>query len=145
MKVSIPALMTSVPGTVEAVHMVSRITPEGSKLFSAEIVVDNEGALTADMVASATATVNGETVYPYEAGKLEYYRTGDLISTVDGTVISSNLVDYLQVTPGQVLVQHRRRGERERALHHPAEPGHCPGGAEDCGGEPGQLQRRGSH
>ncbi len=103
--VSIPALMTSVPGTVEAVHMVSRITPEGSKLFSADIVVENEGALTADMVASATATVNGETVYPYEAGKLAYYRTGDLVSTVDGTVISSNLVDYLQVAPGQVLVR----------------------------------------
>ena len=103
--VSIPALMTSVPGTVEAVHMVSRITPEGSKLFSADIIVENEGALTADMVASATATVNGETVYPYEAGKLAYYRTGDLVSTVDGTVISSNLVDYLQVAPGQVLVR----------------------------------------
>ena len=103
--VSIPALMSSLKGTVESVHMVSRITPEGSKLFSADIVVDNEGALTADMVASATATVNGETVYPYEAGKLEYYRTGDLVSTVDGTVISSNLVDYLQVTPGQVLVR----------------------------------------
>ena len=102
---SIPALMTSIPGRVRRVHMVSRITPEGSKLFSADIVVDNEGALTADMVASATATVNGETVYPYEAGKLEYYRTGDLVSTVDGTVISSNLVDYLQVTPGQVLVR----------------------------------------
>ena len=103
--VSIPALMTSIPGRVEAVHMVSRITPEGSKLFSADILVENDGALTADMVASATATVNGETVYPYEAGKLEYYRTGDLVSTVDGTVISSNLVDYLQVTPGQVLVR----------------------------------------
>ena len=93
--VSIPALMTSVPGTVEAVHMVSRITPEGSKLFSADIIVENEGALTADMVASATATVNGETVYPYEAGKLAYYRTGDLVSTVDGTVISSNLVGFM--------------------------------------------------
>ena len=104
-QVSIPSLMSTIPGTVEAVHMVSRITPEGSKLFSADIVVDNEGALTADMVASATAAVNGETVYPYEAGKLEYYRTGDLVSTVDGTVISSNLVDYLQVTPGQVLVR----------------------------------------
>ena len=103
--VSIPALMTSIPGTVEAVHMVSRITPEGSKLFSADILVENEGALTAEMVASATVTVNGETVYPYEAGKLAYYRTGDLVSTVDGTVISSNLVDYLQVTPGQVLVR----------------------------------------
>ena len=103
--VSIPSLMTSIPGTVEAVHMVSRITPEGSKLFSADILVENDGALTADMAASATVTVNGETVYPYEAGKLAYYRTGDLVSTVDGTVISSNLVDYLQVTPGQVLVR----------------------------------------
>ena len=105
MDVSIPALMTSVGGYVEEVHMVSRITPEGSKLFSAEIVVENEGALTAEMVASATAMVNGEMVYPYEAGKLEYYRVGDLCSTVSGTVVSSALVDYLQVAPGQVLVQ----------------------------------------
>ena len=58
--VSIPALMTSIPGTVEAVHMVSRITPEGSKLFSADILVENDGALTADMAASATVTVNEE-------------------------------------------------------------------------------------
>lgn len=104
-QVSIPALMTTVPGTVETVHMVSRITPEGSKLFSAEIIIENEGVLAADMVASATAMVNGETVYPYETGKLEYYRVGDLCSTVGGTVISSELVDYLQVSPGQVLVR----------------------------------------
>ena len=103
--VSIPALMTTIPGTVETVHMVSRITPEGSKLFSAEIVVENEGALTADMAASATAVVNGETVYPYEPGKLAYYRTGELQSTVNGTVISSSLVNYLQVSAGQVLVR----------------------------------------
>lgn len=103
--VSIPALMSSIPGTVEAVHMVSRITPEGSKLFSVEILVDNEGALSAEMTASATAVVNGETIYPYEPGKLEYYRVGDLCSTVNGTVISSGLVDYLQVSAGQVLVQ----------------------------------------
>lgn len=104
-QVSIPALMTTVEGTVEAVHMVSRITPEGSKLFSAEVVIPNAGFLAKDMVATATATVNGETVYPYEAGKLEYYRMGDLTSTVSGTVISSSLVDYLSVTPGQVLVR----------------------------------------
>ena len=103
--VSIPALMTTVPGRVEAVHMVSRITPEGSKLFSAEILVENEGALTADMAASATAVVNSETVYPYEPGKLAYYRTGELQSTVNGTVISSSLVNYLQVSAGQVLVR----------------------------------------
>lgn len=103
--VSIPALMTTLAGKVEAVHMVSRITPEGSKLFSVEVLVDNPGTLTAEMVASATTVVNGETVYPYEPGQLEYYRVGDLVSTVSGTVISSNLVDYLAVAPGQVLVQ----------------------------------------
>ena len=103
--VSIPALMTTIPGRVEAVHMVSRITPEGSKLFSVEIIVENAGALTADMAASATAVVNGETVYPYEPGKLAYYRTGELQSTVNGTVLSSNLVNYLQVSAGQVLVR----------------------------------------
>ena len=104
--VSIPALMSSLKGTVESVHMVSRITPEGSKLFSAEIIIQNDGALTADMIASATAvTASGEKVYPSEPGKLEYYRTGDLCSTVSGTVISSSLVDYLQVSQGQVLVR----------------------------------------
>ena len=103
--VSVPALMSTIPGRIEAVHMVSRITAEGSKLFSAEIILENEGALTAEMAASATVNVNGETVYPYEPGKLEYYRTGDLTSTVSGTVISSGLVDYLQVSAGQVLVQ----------------------------------------
>ena len=102
--VSVPALMATVPGVIEEVHMVSRITPEGSKLFSAEIVIENEGVLTADMTAAATTEVDGEVVYPYESGKLEYYRVGDLNSTVDGTVISSELVDYLQVSPGQVLV-----------------------------------------
>jgi HlyD family secretion protein len=112
-QVSVPALMTTITGTVEAVHMVSRITAEGSKLFSADIIVNNEGALTADMVASATVAVNGETVYPYEAGKLAYYRTGDLTSTVTGTVISSGLVNYLQVSAGQVLV--RIDGEESEA------------------------------
>lgn len=103
--VSIPALMTTLTGKVEAVHMVSRITPEGSRLFSADILIDNPGSLTADMAASATLSIGGETVYPYESGKLEYYRTGDLCSTVSGTVISSSLVDYLQVSAGQVLVR----------------------------------------
>ena len=103
--VSIPALMTTLTGTVERVNMVSRITAEGSRLFSAEIVLNNPGTLTAGMTASATAAADGETVYPYEAAELEYNRIGDLCSTVNGTVISSALVDYLQVKAGQVLVR----------------------------------------
>lgn len=104
-EVSIPALMSVLTGTVEKVNMVNRITPEGSQLFEADILVDNGGTLTKDMAASASVTVDGETIYPYEAGVLDYYRTGDLKSTVSGTVISSDLVDYLQVRAGQVVLR----------------------------------------
>ena len=90
--------------TVEKVHMVKRVTSEGSELFSAEIVVPNAGVLAKDMEASATVVVNGETVYPYEAGKLDYYRTSEL-SIPTGTVVSTNLIDYLSVSAGQLLVQ----------------------------------------
>ena len=103
-QVSIPALMATVEGTVEKVHMVKRVTSEGSELFSAEIVVPNAGVLAKDMEASATVAVNGETVYPYETGKLDYYRTTEL-SIPSGTVVSTNLIDYLSVSAGQLLVQ----------------------------------------
>ena len=103
-QVSVPALMSSIDGRVEKVHMVKRVTSEGSELFSVEIVVPNAGVLAKDMAASATVEVNGETVYPYEAGKLDYYRTSEL-SIPAGTVVSTNLIDYLSVSAGQPLVQ----------------------------------------
>ena len=103
-QVSVPALMSSIDGRVEKVHMVKRVTSEGSELFSVEIVVPNAGVLAKDMAASATVVVNGETVYPYEAGKLDYYRTSEL-SIPTGTVVSTNLIDYLSVSAGQLLVQ----------------------------------------
>jgi len=103
-QVSVPALMATVEGTVEKVHMVKRVTSEGSELFSAEIVVPNAGVLAKDMAASATVVVNGETVYPYEAGKLDYYRTSEL-SIPAGTVVATNLIDYLSVSAGEPLVQ----------------------------------------
>ena len=103
--VSLPKLMSTVEGTVEAVHMVSRISEEGSKLFSVDIVVPNAGVLSKDMEATAVLNLKGETVYPYESGKLAYYRTTDLNSTVGGTVISSNLLDWMQVSAGQVVLR----------------------------------------
>ncbi len=105
MSVSLPGLMSTVEGTVEKVNLVSRITPEGSKLFSADIVIPNAGVLAAEMEAAATAVVGAETIYPYEAGKLEYYRVSDLNSTVEGTVISCDLVNWLPVSAGQVVLR----------------------------------------
>jgi len=103
-QVSIPALMTTLTGRVEKVNMVNRITPEGSRLFEADIVVDNPGVLAKDMAASASVNLDGETVYPYEVGKLDYCRTSEVTSTVSGTVLANYIVNYLQVQAGQLLV-----------------------------------------
>lgn len=102
--VSVPELMAVIEGKVEAVNMVSRITKEGSKLFSITVSLPNEGVLTEGMTANASLNVNGETVFPYEAVTLEYNRISDLKSTVTGTVVSSKLIDYLEVEEGEVLV-----------------------------------------
>lgn len=104
-EISLPALMESVSGTVSAVHMVGRISPEGARLFEVEFSIENPGTLTKDMVASAILTVDGEQVYPYESGKLDYNRVIELKTTVSGTILETNLLDYLDVTPGEVLVR----------------------------------------
>ena len=102
--VSVPSLMSQVSGKVESVHMVNRVSAEGSKLFEADIIMDNPGTLTADMAASAIITAGSETIYPYEAGKLAYNRSTALTSKVGGTVSSSNMIDYMKVSAGTVLI-----------------------------------------
>ncbi len=103
--VSIPAVMEQRPGKVEAVHKVSRISPEGSKLFLVEVTLQNPGTLTADMAASAVITSNGQSIYPYEQGKLQYNRTQEVQVKAEGDVIRCDLLDYMDVEAGQVLMQ----------------------------------------
>ncbi len=102
--VSIPALMASVSGTVAEVNMVTRISPEGSKLFQVVFNVPNAGVLAADMAASVTMTIGGEEAYPYESGVLAYSRTADLTIGASGKVTSVNLMNYLDVSAGATLV-----------------------------------------
>lgn len=102
--VSIPKFMTIVPGTVEAVNKVKRPTPEGSLLFSIEVSLKNDGVLIEGLEASTSITNGEELVYPYESATLKYSRVSDLKSTVDGTVVASRLLDYLDVETSDVLV-----------------------------------------
>ena len=103
--VSIPAMMEQIPGKVTEIHKVSRIAPEGGKLFLVVISVENRGTLTADMAASAQITANGQEIYPYEQAKLAYNRVQEIVTKAEGDVISSSLLDYLDVSAGQVLMQ----------------------------------------
>lgn len=103
--VSIPSVMEQRPGKVVEVNKVSRISPEGSKLFQVVVTLNNPGTLTEKMAASAAITAGGQTIYPYEQGELAYNRTQEIQVKAEGDIISCKLMDYMDVEPGQVLMQ----------------------------------------
>ena len=105
-QVSIPSIMGVRTGTVEQVHKVRFISPEGAVHFEAVIVFDNPGTLTAGMDASATLTASdGSAIYPYENGKTEYYETREIVTKAAGPVVSQgNLLNYADVSAGEALL-----------------------------------------
>ena len=104
-RISIPVTMAQLTGRVHAIHKVERISDEGAKLFEVVFVLDNPGTLKADMLATATVQSGGETVYPYEPGALEYFRTDQLTAEVGGEVSWVNLYQYGVVNEGESVVR----------------------------------------
>ena len=104
--VSIPAVMRSFSGTVEEIHKVSYISPEGAVHFEVVIAFDNPGTLTTGMDASATLTAaDGSAIYPYQNGKTEYYETREIRTKAGGPLLSTgNLLNYANVSAGDVLL-----------------------------------------
>ena len=103
--VSIPAVMRSFTGTVEEIHKVSYISPEGAVHFEVVIAFDNPGTLTAGMDASATLTAaDGTAIYPYQNGKTEYYETREIRTKAGGLQSTGNLLNYANVSAGDVLL-----------------------------------------
>lgn len=103
--VSIPAVMEQLPGRVAEVNKVSRISPEGSRLFQVMIELTNPGTLGADMAASAVIEANGQTIYPYEQGTLKYNRSIDVATKVSGKVEWEHILNYMDVSAGQELMR----------------------------------------
>ena len=67
-------------GRVDQITKVNFISPEGGTYFEAVISFDNPGTLTAGMEASAVVhAADGSPMYPYDAGKTDYYETLSLI------------------------------------------------------------------
>ncbi len=104
---------SDVQGVIEEVNMVRRVTAEGTLLFEAVAVIDNPGALTEGLTASASLTGSGgAAIYPYDNGKLEFYQTQEIwteaakaSSDREPTLVeSTSLRDYADVTQGQVLL-----------------------------------------
>lgn len=108
--VSVPVLMSRLPGTVAEIHKVEHISPEGSKLFEVLVEVPNPGTLTAEMEAGATLEGREGELYPYEGGALEIYRSTKITAPMDGTVEAMDVYDYSRVRAGQAVCTVRGAG-----------------------------------
>jgi multidrug efflux pump subunit AcrA (membrane-fusion protein) len=103
--VSVPATMSQLNGTVTAVDYINKVTPEGAKLFRVVVTVDNPGALTAGMGATAILKdAAGNDVYPFDAGTLEFNRETEIITKIGGEAQTVGLMDYRQVAAGETLL-----------------------------------------
>ncbi|MBR3560428.1 MAG: HlyD family efflux transporter periplasmic adaptor subunit [Oscillospiraceae bacterium] len=102
--VSIPATMAQLPGTVQEIHKVQYVSPEGGRFFEAVIAVDNPGTLAEKMTATATLSIDGETVYPYAPGEMKWFRTQALIAEISGECAANKLYDYMPVRAGESVL-----------------------------------------
>ena len=104
-QISVPGVMQQISGTVSEILKTERISPEGSKLFRVDFTVSNPGTLTEGLEASAVLTAGGESISPYELGKLEYNRSMEVKTKVSGEILVNNLYDYKKVSAGDILLR----------------------------------------
>ncbi len=102
-EVSISQYMTELTGTVESIKDVSYITAEGAECFKVTIVMENPGALSEGLEATASIIADGYDMRPADSGTLEAYQTKTITAKASGTVTFRNLEEALRVTNGQVL------------------------------------------
>ena len=102
--VSIPSVMTTLPGAIREINPVEYITPEGSKCFEVVVALDNPGTLTEGMAATAALSAGGEAVYPYQSGKLAYQEAREVTAKVAGPLQTNHLRNHTPVKKGQTIL-----------------------------------------
>ena len=102
-EISIPGVMSVITGHVSKINLVRRMSPEGAALFEAVISLENPGALTAGMDASAVIRAESEDIYPSISGQLDYSRAETLIIKAPGRLTYANVIDYMDYAAGETL------------------------------------------
>lgn len=103
--VAVPSMGLICKGTVAEIRQINMVSPEGGILFEAVFSVDNPGAMTADMEATASLKAgDGSDIYPYNSGKLAYSQSEKLVTKLSGPVTAVSLLQHADVAQGQVLL-----------------------------------------
>ncbi len=109
--VSVPVTMAQLSGRVHAIHKVDYVTSEGGRMFEVVIAVDNPGTLTKDMGATATVSGKKGTVYPYAPGKLDYFRTAEIKTPLQGKLTWFDVRPYQRVEAGESIAHIQKDSE----------------------------------
>lgn len=102
--VAIPQTMSKIDGEVTGIEKIKKITAEGTILFEVEITVENAGALTAGMKATATVASSVGEVMPAETGELAYNDEMNVNLKSYGEVVDVIMKDYYSFNQGDVLM-----------------------------------------
>ncbi len=102
--VSVPDQMLSLAGQVTDIQYVNYITPEGMKCFAVTLEVENPGSLTQGTTASCWLEgTDGQLIYAVADGTLDYLHEKTITAQTSGELTGVNVVDYQQVSEGQLL------------------------------------------
>lgn len=103
-QVSVAEQMMLLDGEVTKISYVNYVTKEGAQCFGVTVTVANPGSLTSGTEVSAIITKDdGVAIYPAEAGELDYQNQTTLYVSTSADVASVGVVNYQNVTAGQVL------------------------------------------
>ncbi|MBS7224647.1 MAG: HlyD family efflux transporter periplasmic adaptor subunit [Clostridiaceae bacterium] len=105
--VSIPANMSTVPGKVESVERIEKVSDDGTRLFRITVSMNNPGALKKGMSATAEVSTAGGKVMPAEAGVLEYSREETVTAKQSGEITQISGLDYYKFSTGAAIVQQK--------------------------------------
>lgn len=104
-EVNIASLMQVVRGTVTYVSSQPSVSSNGTLLYNVEIQINNPGALSENMVASADIGTTKGNISSIDSGKLSYINKTTITSKVSGNVESVYVKEHQQVKSGTTMVK----------------------------------------
>lgn len=102
--VNLTSLMQSVSGTVTYISSEPTVTTSGGKVYVVEIQMNNPGALTEGMTASAEINTSKGEVSSTNTAALNYVKKQTVTSVTGGTVKSISVRENQKVAPGNTLI-----------------------------------------
>lgn len=103
--VNLTSIMQTVQGTVTYKSNKPVSTNLGAQLYSAEISIDNPGAVTEGMPANVSVETKNGTISSVSTGTLEYINKATVISEAMGTVEEVSIKKNQQVNGGVAVVR----------------------------------------